>query len=157
MSVRWPSWAPKDEFYGEKFSYLTQFMPSAPFPTVFRDELTRSLKAKDSPFLCTWGKFWRPNTSVNRRSAYEGPRLMLLNSEYQLDFPQFRTPVKFSILPIIMCALCNWISWLIMNRSTTSSLHWPPSLHWPLWAWRGNQIGFHNFRLRTPCLFEVWP
>jgi len=36
MSVRWPSWAPKDEFYGEKFSYLTQFMPSAPFPTVFR-------------------------------------------------------------------------------------------------------------------------
>ena len=47
MSVRWPSWAPKDEFYGEKFSYLTQFMPSAPFPTVFRDErkdTTRSLE-----------------------------------------------------------------------------------------------------------------
>ena len=104
MSVRWPSWAPKDEFYGEKFSYLTQFMPSAPFPTVFRDELTRSLKASDSPF-CTWGKFRRPNTSVNRRSAHEGPRL-LFNSEYQLDFPQFHTPIKFSILHIYDVLIC---------------------------------------------------
>ncbi len=37
VSVRWPSWAPKDEFYGAgKLAYLTQYMPQTGFSTAFK-------------------------------------------------------------------------------------------------------------------------
>lgn len=160
MSTRWPSWAPKDEFYGAKLSYLTQYLPSTGFSTLFR-KLSQSwspqcqisfIPSPETQFQCQKNCAGKQRTAQSRVNI--GVKAMIWQGSFRsfsVTTPNFLFNLRAKTA-LKLTDLQRWISfydWDFLQADERS--HLCPD-YWERCAGHVSKVARHYFLSRVGLL-----